>query len=55
MFAKPEPTGHKYECSNAECSARRFIGVDDAKKEQPRCLKCRSVMFQMRREPVKRR
>jgi len=46
-------TGHKYECTN--CQARRFIGVDDAAKEQPKCLKCRAPMTMLRKTPVPRR
>jgi hypothetical protein len=52
---KDEQTGHKYECTEDNCKRRRFIGVDDARKETPRCLKCGAAMQQMRKEPVPRR
>lgn len=50
-----EPNGHKYECSNPECKAKRFIGIDDARKGQLRCLKCGQPMVTtVRREIVVR-
>ena len=51
----PEVTGCKFECTNAACGARRFVGLDDLKLGQPKCNKCRSLMTQMRREPMPRR
>jgi hypothetical protein len=50
-----EPTGHKWECVDLNCQARRFVGVDDAAKERPTCNKCGGAMKMLHKPVVKRR